>query len=299
MTKLVLLDAYALIYRAFYALMRSPRVNSKGFNTSTVFGFVKTLKEILDKEKPTHIGIAFDPKGPTFRHEAYPQYKAQREKTPEGIEESVPIIKDIIKAFNITIFEEPGYEADDVIGTLARQAASFGFETYMVTPDKDYCQLVTDHIKILRPSYGKNDAEILGPIEVKQKYELQNPSQVIDMLGLMGDSSDNVPGCPNVGQKTAVSLIKKFGSIEKIYEHIDEIKGKLHDNLVQYKEQVLFSKFLVTIKTDVPISFDEQQVRLKDINKPLGVATYQLQEVVDRTVAELELKKKQKEEDGE
>ena len=267
MNKLVLLDAYALIYRAFYALMRSPRVNSKGFNTSTIFGFVNTLKEILDKEKPTHIGIAFDPKGPTFRHNAFPAYKAQREKTPEGIEESVPIIKEIIKAFNITIFEVPGYEADDVIGTLATQAAQAGFETYMVTPDKDYCQLVTDNIKILRPSHGKNEAEILGPTEVIRKYDLQHPSQIIDMLGLMGDTSDNVPGCPNVGQKTAVTLINKFGSIEQLYQHIDEIKGKLQENLIANKEQVLFSKFLVTIKTDVPIAFDEEQIRLKDINK--------------------------------
>lgn len=267
MNKFVLLDAYALIYRAFYALMRSPRVNSKGFNTSTIFGFVNTLKEILDKEKPTHIGIAFDPKGPTFRHNAFPAYKAQREKTPEGIEESVPIIKEIIKAFNITIFEVPGYEADDVIGTLATQAAQAGFETYMVTPDKDYCQLVTDNIKILRPSHGKNEAEILGPTEVIRKYDLQHPSQIIDMLGLMGDTSDNVPGCPNVGQKTAVTLINKFGSIEQLYQHIDEIKGKLQENLIANKEQVLFSKFLVTIKTDVPIAFDEEQIRLKDINK--------------------------------
>ncbi len=267
MNKLVLLDAYALIYRAFYALMRSPRINSKGFNTSTVFGFVNTLKEILDKEKPTHIGIAFDPKGPTFRHEAFPQYKAQREKTPEGIQESVPIIKDIIRAFNITIFEEPGYEADDVIGTLATRAAAIGFETFMVTPDKDYCQLVTNNIRIIRPSHGKSQAEILGPTEVNQKYSLSSPLQVIDMLGLMGDSADNVPGCPNVGEKTAVSLINKFGSIEGIYEHIEEVKGKLQENLIQNKEQVLFSKFLVTIKTDVPILFDEEQVRLKEIDK--------------------------------
>jgi DNA polymerase-1 len=267
MNKLVLLDAYALIYRAFYALMRSPRINSKGFNTSTVFGFVNTLKEILDKEKPTHIGIAFDPKGPTFRHEAFPQYKAQREKTPEGIQESVPIIKDIIRAFNITIFEEPGYEADDVIGTLATRAATIGFETFMVTPDKDYCQLVTNNIRIIRPSHGKSQAEILGPTEVNQKYSLSSPLQVIDMLGLMGDSADNVPGCPNVGEKTAVSLINKFGSIEGIYEHIEEVKGKLQENLIQNKEQVLFSKFLVTIKTDVPILFDEEQVRLKEIDK--------------------------------
>ena len=267
MNKLVLLDAYALIYRAFYALMRSPRINSKGFNTSTIFGFVNTLKEILDKEQPTHIGIAFDPKGPTFRHDAYPAYKAQRDKTPEGIEESVPVIKEIIKAFNITIFEEAGYEADDIIGTLAYKAKEKGFETYMVTPDKDYCQLVTDNIKIIRPSHGKNEAEILGPTEVSQKYDLPNPSYVIDMLGLMGDSSVNVPGCPNVGQKTAVSLINKYGSIEQIYDHLDEIKGKLQDNLKENKEQVLFSKFLVTIKTDVPIDFKEEYLRIKSINK--------------------------------
>ena len=227
MKKLILLDAYALIYRAFYALMRSPRINSKGFNTSTIMGFVNTLNDILEKEHPTHIAIAFDHHGPTFRHEAYPAYKAQRDKTPEGIQESVPIIKDIIKAYGITIFEESGYEADDVIGTLATQAAEKGFETYMVTPDKDYCQLVTDHIHIINPSHGKNNAEILGPADVIEKYGLTRPSQVIDMLGLMVDVVDNVPGCPGVGQKTAVNLIQQFGSIEGIYQHLDDIKGKL------------------------------------------------------------------------
>ena len=267
MKKLVLLDAYALIYRAFYAMMRSPRTNSKGFNTSTVFGFVNTLREIIEKEKPTHIGIAFDPQGPTFRHEAYPEYKAQRDKTPENIQESVPIIKEIIKAFNITIFEKSGYEADDVIGTLSAEAEKQGFDVYMVTPDKDYCQLVTDHIHILHPSHGKNQAEELGPAEVNAKYNLSHPRQVIDMLGLMGDASDNVPGCPGVGQKTAVSLINQYGSIEGIYEHTQDIKGKLQEKLIENKEKVLFSKFLVTIKKDVPIELDEEEVLRKEINK--------------------------------
>ena len=266
MKKLILLDAYALIYRAFYALMRSPRINSKGFNTSTIMGFVNTLNDILEKEHPTHIAIAFDPHGPTFRHEAYPAYKAQRDKTPEGIQESVPIIKDIIKAYGITIFEESGYEADDVIGTLATQAAEKGFETYMVTPDKDYCQLVTDHIHIIHPSHGKNNAEILGPADVIEKYGLTRPSQVIDMLGLMGDAVDNVPGCPGVGQKTAVNLIQQFGSIEGIYQHLDDIKGKLKEKIAESKEQVLFSKFLVTIKTDVPLIWDEDKLLQKKRN---------------------------------
>ena len=267
MKKLILLDAYALIYRAFYALIRSPRVNSKGFNTSTVFGFVNTLREIIEKEKPTHIGIAFDPKGPTFRHKAYPEYKAQREKTPENIQESVPIIKEIIKAFNITIFEMEGYEADDIIGTLATKAEKQGFNVYMVTPDKDYCQLVTDKIHIIHPSHGKNNAEELGPTEVNAKYNLSHPLQVIDMLGLMGDASDNVPGCPGVGQKTAISLLNQYNSIEGIYEHTQNIKGKLREKLIENKEQVLFSKFLVTIKKDVPIELDEKEILKKDINK--------------------------------
>ena len=267
MKRLILLDAYALIYRAFYALMQSPRINSKGFNTSTVFGFVNTLTEILNKLEPTHVGIAFDPKGPTFRHEAFPDYKAQREKTPEGISESVPIIKEIVRAFNIPIFEISGYEADDVIGTLAYQAEAAGFETYMVTPDKDYCQLVTERVRIYRPSHGRTEAEILGPQEVNAKYGLDNPLQVIDMLGLMGDASDNVPGCPGVGQKTAVSLIKTYGSIEGIYQNIQEVKGKLREKLENNQKQVIFSKFLVTIKRDAPIELHEEEIKRRDIDK--------------------------------
>lgn len=267
MNKLFLLDAYALIYRAFYALMKSPRVNSKGFNTSTVFGFVNTLVEILTKDKPDLIGVAFDPKGPTFRHKAFPQYKAQREKTPEGIQESVPIIKDIIKACNIPIFEVMDYEADDVIGTLATKAEQAGYLTYMITPDKDYCQLVSDKIFVYKPSHGKSDSEILGPKEVNTKYDLYNPLQVIDLLGLMGDASDNVPGCPGVGPKTAITLIKKYHSIEGIYNHLHELKGKLKEGLEINKEQVLFSKFLVTIKKDVPIELDEEKLKRKEIDK--------------------------------
>ena len=267
MNRLVLLDAYALIYRAFYALMQSPRMNSKGFNTSTVFGFVNTLTEILNKLEPTHVGIAFDPKGPTFRHEAYPEYKAQRERTPEGISESVPIIKEIVRAYNIPIFEIAGYEADDVIGTLARKAEAAGFETFMVTPDKDYCQLVTEQVKVYRPSKGKTEAEVLGPREVTDKYGLDHPLQVIDMLGLMGDASDNVPGCPGIGPKTAVALIKKYGSIEGIYQNLAELKGKQRENLENNQKQVMFSKFLVTIKRDIPLELNEEEVRRKEIKK--------------------------------
>lgn len=200
-SKLFLLDAYALIYRAYYAFIKNPRINSKGFNTSAILGFVNTLEEVLKKENPTHIGVAFDPPGPTFRHEAFEQYKAQREETPEAIRLSVPIIKDIIKAYRIPILEVAGYEADDVIGTLATEAGNQGITTYMMTPDKDYGQLVTDHVFMYRPKYGDKEFEVMGVEQVKAKFDIQSPAQVIDMLGLMGDSSDNIPGCPGVGEK--------------------------------------------------------------------------------------------------
>ena len=255
-SKLFLLDAYALIYRAYYAFIKNPRINSKGFNTSAILGFVNTLEEVLKKENPTHIGVAFDPPGPTFRHEAFEQYKAQREETPEAIRLSVPIIKDIIKAYRIPILEVAGYEADDVIGTLATEAGNQGITTYMMTPDKDYGQLVTDHVVMYRPKYGDKEFEVMGVEQVKAKFDIQSPAQVIDMLGLMGDSSDNIPGCPGVGEKTAQKLIAEFGSIENLLEHTDQLKGALKTKVETNREMIIFSKFLATIKVDVPIRLD-------------------------------------------
>lgn len=253
--KLFLLDAYALIYRAYYAFIKNPRINSKGFNTSAVLGFVNTLEEVLKKENPTHIGVAFDPAGPTFRHEAYEQYKAQREETPEAIRLSVPVIKDIIRAYRIPILEVPGYEADDVIGTLATEAGRQGIATYMMTPDKDYGQLVSDNVFMYRPKHS-GGFEVMGVEEVKAKFDIRSTLQVIDMLGLMGDASDNIPGCPGVGEKTAQKLIAEFGSIENLLEHTDQLKGALKTKVETNREQILFSKFLATIKTDVPVALD-------------------------------------------
>lgn len=264
MEKLFLLDAYALIYRAYYAFIKNPRINSKGLNTSAILGFVNTLEEVLTKEQPSHIGIAFDPAGPTFRHEAYEQYKAQREETPEGIRAAVPYIKDIIRAYRIPILEVSGYEADDVIGTLARQADARGVDTFMMTPDKDYGQLVTEHVKMYRPKYGDKEFEVLGVEEVKEKYGLSLPTQVIDMLGLMGDSADNIPGCPGVGEKTATKLIQQFGSIENLLAGTDQLKGALKTKIENNREQIEFSKFLATIKTDVPIELDMEQLKKEE-----------------------------------
>lgn len=261
MEKLFLLDAYALIYRAYYAFIKNPRINSKGFNTSAILGFINTLEDVLKKENPTHIGIAFDPKGPTFRHEAYEQYKAQREETPEVIRESVPVIKEFIKAYNIPIFEVSGYEADDVIGTLAKEAEKRGIVTYMMTPDKDYGQLVSETTFIYRPKYGDKDFEVMGVERVKEKFGIENTMQVIDLLGLMGDSSDNIPGCPGVGEKTAQKLISQFGSIEKMLENTNELKGALKTKIEENREKILFSKFLATIKTDVPIQLDMELLK--------------------------------------
>lgn len=253
--KLFLLDAYALIYRAYYALIKNPRINSKGFNTSAILGFVNTLEEVLKKENPTHIGVAFDPAGPTFRHEAYEQYKAQREETPETIRLSVPIIKDIIRAYRIPILEVPGYEADDVIGTLATEAGRQGITTYMMTPDKDYGQLVSENVFMYRPKHT-GGFEVMGIDEVKAKFSIDSIPQVIDMLGLMGDASDNIPGCPGVGEKTAQKLIAQFGSIENLLEHTDQLKGALKTKVEANREMITFSKFLATIKTDAPIALD-------------------------------------------
>lgn len=264
MQTLYLLDAYALIYRAFYALIRSPHINSKGMNTSAIYGFVNTLEEVLRNESPDFIGIAFDPAGGTFRHEAYPAYKAQREATPEDIKQSIPYIKKIIEAYRIPILEVPGYEADDVIGTLALKGAAAGLEVHMVTPDKDYAQLVRPGIFMRRPGHGATGMEKLGPEEVCAKYGISRTDQVIDLLGLMGDNADNVPGCPGVGEKTAAKLIGEFGSIDSLLEHTDQLKGALQRKVRDNAEQIRFSKFLVTIKTDVPVDLDLEQLRKSD-----------------------------------
>ena len=264
MEKLFLLDAYALIYRAYYAFIKNPRINSKGMNTSAIFGFVNTLADVLKRQQPTHIGVAFDPAGPTFRHEAYEQYKAQREETPEDIRLSVPIIKEIITAFRIPILEVPGYEADDVIGTLATIAGGRGIDTYMMTPDKDYGQLVSEHVFMYRPRFGDKDFDTLGVEEVKAKFGIERPEQVIDLLGLMGDSSDNIPGCPGVGEKTALKLITEFGSIENLLANTDQLKGALKKKVEEHTEEIKFSRFLATIKTDVPIGLDMDSLLVKE-----------------------------------
>lgn len=261
MKTLYLLDAYALIYRAYYALIRSPRINSKGQNTSAVYGFVNTLNDVLNTEKPDFIGIAFDPAGGTFRHREYPAYKAQREATPEDIKWAVPIIKDIIKAYNIPLLEVPDFEADDVIGTLATKGVADGLEVHMVTPDKDYAQLVRPGVFMCRPGHGAAGMEKLGPAEVCAKYGIESTEQVIDLLGLMGDTADNVPGCPGVGEKTAVKLINQFGSIDNLLTHTDQLKGAMKKKVEENMEQIRFSKFLVTIKTDVPINLDLEALR--------------------------------------
>ncbi len=267
MKKLFLLDAYAIIYRAYYAFIRNPRINSKGLNTSAVYGFVNTLEDVLRKEKPSHIAVAFDPPGKTFRHDEYEHYKAQRESTPEDIRKSVPVIKDIVKAYNIPVLEIPGFEADDVIGTMAKKAEKEGFEVYMLTPDKDYGQLVTDHIFMYRPRHT-GGYEVMGPEEVRKKYELDSHEQVIDLLGLMGDSSDNIPGCPGVGEKTAVKLLQEFGSIDNLLNNTGKLKGALKTKIEENKDLIVFSKYLATIKTDVPVIFDEKELEVEPVNEP-------------------------------
>ena len=266
MDKLFLLDAYALIYRSYYAFIKNPRINSKGLNTSAIMGFVNTLNEVLTKEKPTHVGVAFDPAGPTFRHEAFPEYKAQREACPEDIKKSVPVIKEILHAFRIPILEVAGYEADDVIGTLATKAGQAGVQTYMLTPDKDYGQLVGENVFMYRPRYGDAGYEVMGPEEVKAKYGIESPRQVIDLLGLMGDASDNIPGCPGVGEKTASKLVGEFGSVEGLLAGTDRLKGALKKKVEENAKQIEFSKYLATIKTDVPIelNLDELKVAAPD-----------------------------------
>lgn len=264
MAKLFLLDAYALIYRAYYAFIKNPRINSKGLNTSAVMGFVNTLNEILTKENPTHIGVAFD-HGKTFRDEAFPAYKAQREATPEDIRASVPIIKDIISAMNIPVLQADGFEADDVIGTLATKAGLAGVPTYMLTPDKDYGQLVRDNVFIFRPRHG-GGYETMGPAEVNEKYGLTSPSQVIDLLALMGDSADNFPGCPGVGPKTAAKLIAEFGSIDSLLANTDRIKGKLREKVEAAVDDIRMSRFLATIRTDVPMELNLDELKITEPN---------------------------------
>ena len=264
MEKLFLLDAYALIYRAYYAFIRAPRINSKGQNTSAIFGFVNTLEDVLKKEQPTHIGVAFDPKGPTFRHELFEQYKAQREETPEDIRASVPIIKDILRAYRIPILEVSGYEADDVIGTLAHQADQQGIKTYMMTTDKDYGQLVTENALIYRPKFGDKEFEVMGVERVKEKFGIERPEQVIDLLGLMGDASDNIPGCPGVGEKTAQKLIAEFGDIPTLLARRDELKGALKKKVDENVELIELSRFLATIKTDAPITLDLEALKREE-----------------------------------
>ena len=267
MAKLFLLDAYALIYRAYYGFIKNPRINSKGENTSAVLGFVNTLEEILTKENPEYIGVAFDPHGPTFRHETFAEYKAQREETPEGIRFAVPIIKDVLKAYRIPVLEVPGFEADDVIGTLAKQSESIdGIDTYMMTPDKDYGQLVAEHVRMYKPRHD-GGFDILGVKEVTEKYGISDVRQVIDLLGLMGDSSDNYPGCPGVGEKTAVKLINEYKSIEGLLANIDQLKGAMKRKVEEHVEDIKLSKFLATIRTDVPITLDLNSLKREPIDE--------------------------------
>ena len=261
MAKLFLIDAYALIYRSYYAFLKSPRINSKGLNTSAVMGFCNTLNEVLTKEKPTHIGVAFD-HGKTFRHDAFPEYKAQREETPEDIKLSVPVIKQVLEAMHIPILQVDGFEADDIIGTIATRFGADGIDTFMLTPDKDYGQLIGPNVFMYRPRHG-GGYEILGEKEVGEKYGIPTPAQVIDLLALMGDSADNFPGCPGVGEKTAAKLINQFGSIDNMLQHTDEIKGKLREKVENAVEDIKMSKFLATIRTDVPMQLDLDELKVE------------------------------------
>ena len=261
MSKLFLIDAYALIYRSYYAFLRNPRINSKGLNTSAIMGFCNTLNEVLTKESPTHIGVAFD-HGKTFRHDAFPEYKAQREETPEDIKLSVPLIKQILEAMHIPILQVDGFEADDIIGTVATRFGSDGIETFMLTPDKDYGQLIGPNVFMYRPRHG-GGYEIIGEKEVEDKYGIPTPAQVIDLLALMGDTADNFPGCPGVGEKTAAKLINQFGSIDNMLQHTDEIKGKLREKVENAVEDIKMSKFLATIRTDVPMQLDLDELKVE------------------------------------
>ena len=279
MDKIFLLDAYALIYRSYYAFIKNPRMNSKGQNTSAIMGFLNTLNEVLTKEHPTHIGVAFDPHGPTFRNEAFPAYKAQREETPEDIRKAISIIKELLKAYRIPVLQVDGFEADDVIGTLATKAGEQGIDCYMLTPDKDYGQLVNDHVFIYRPRHG-GGYETMGEREVREKYGIPSSKSVIDLLALMGDSADNFPGCPGVGGKTAVKLINEFGSIDQLLANSSQIKGKLREKIEEHQEDIKMSYFLATIKTDVPIALDLESLKVVEPNE----------EELGRLLTDLEMK---------
>lgn len=297
--KLFLLDAYALIYRSYFAFIRNPRYNSKGLNTSAIFGFITTLEQVLSTESPTHIAVAFDVHGDTFRHEMFPEYKANREKMPEDIRLAIPYIRSLIQAFNIPIIELMGYEADDVIGTLAKKASSEGFLTYMMTPDKDYAQLVGEKVYMYKPAKNGAKPEVWGIEEVKQNFEINDPLQVIDVLGLMGDAADNIPGCPGIGPKTAMKLIADYGSVEGVYENIDQLKGKQKENLEAFKDQVYLSKKLVVINQDVPVSIDFDQMKLSEPNNVALLELYKelefrtLSNKIQTNVAPPEVKKPQ------
>ncbi len=262
--KLFLLDAYALIFRAYYALIHVPRLTQAGFNTSAVFGFVNTLEELLKKENPSHMAVCFDPPGPTFRHKAFEAYKGDRESTPEDIRLSIPVIKEIIEAYRIPIIEVQGYEADDVIGTMARKAAAQGYTVYMMTPDKDFGQLVSPHVLQYKPAYRGGDVEVRGEKEVCERYGLERTAQVIDLLALMGDKVDSIPGCPGIGEKTAVKLIAEFGSVENLLANTDRLKGTQRSKIEANAEQILLSKDLAAIRTDVPVELTPEELRRKE-----------------------------------
>lgn len=282
--KLFLLDAYALIYRSYYAFIKNPRYNSKGLNTSAIYGFLNTLMEVLTKEDPNYIAVVFDPSTPTFRHDKYEAYKANREAMPEDIRNAIPYIKQLIDGFNIKQLHVDGYEADDVIGTLAKKAAKEDFETYMMTPDKDYMQLIDDNIFMYKPKRSGNSAEVIDKTKACEKYDLDKPEQFIDILALWGDSSDNIPGAPGIGEKTATKLIRQYGSVDGIYEHINELKGKQKENLIEYKDQVYLSRELVTICLDVPIDLQLNTLERDDPNEQ--VLTPLLEELEFRTIAQ-------------
>ncbi len=265
--RLFLLDAYALIFRAYYAFIKNPRYNSKGLNTSAILGFVNTLEELLQKEKPSHIAVVFDPPSPTFRHKLYDEYKANREATPEDIKKSVPLIKELLEGFNIPVIETPGFEADDVIGTLAKKAEEKGYDTFMVTPDKDFAQLVSDRVFMYKPRKGGEDAEIWGPQQVRERFHVEHPEQVVDILALWGDSADNIPGAPGVGEKTSKKLINEFGSLNSLFEKTSELKGKLRENIENNRKQIELSKQLATISLDAPVDFNEPQFRKQEPDK--------------------------------
>ena len=261
--KLFLLDAYALIFRAYYAFIKNPRVTSKGLNTSAIFGFLLALEEVLQKQKPTHIAVVFDTPTPTFRHEMYQEYKAHRDETPEDIKKAVPYIKKLIEAYKIPVIDYPGYEADDVIGTLARKASERGFTTYMMTPDKDYAQLVSDNVFMLKPSRSGNESILWGVDDIKKEFSVKRPEQVIDILALMGDAADNIPGAPGVGPKTAMKLISEYGSIEELFKNTDKLKGKLKEIIENNREQIEMSKKLATIEQNVPVELNETALELE------------------------------------